>query len=296
MSAGRGSLRLGDVELEWGSRTFLLAIINATPDSFSGDGVYSVGESERTAVELASRALADGADVVDIGGVPSFAGAHQVTWDEERDRVVPIIKAVAAQVDVPISVDTKEAGVARAALDAGATLVNSAWGLHERDGSWNTELARVVADSGAALVLTHNRTATPATGENGPYYVAHYDDVLTEVLADLAYQLELAQELGVPRDRLIVDYGPGMGKGPEDSLHLVRNLAAMQQLGAPTLLAHSRKNFIGRVVGGTPVERDAATVATTAFGVTAGADMIRVHDVRANKQAALIADALVRGR
>jgi dihydropteroate synthase len=292
--SGRGTLRLGGLDIVWGSRTYLLAIINATADSFSGDGVYPTDSAERTAVELASRALDDGADVVDIGGMPSFAGAELVPWEVERDRVLPVVKAVAAEVDVPISVDTKEAGVARAALDAGASLVNSAWGLHQRDGGWNTELARVVADHDAALVLTHNRTATPAMGPNGPYYVSEYTDVLAEVIADLRHQLELAQECGVPRDRLIVDYGPGMGKGPEDSLHLVRNLAAMAELDAPRLLAHSRKNFIGRIVGGTPVDRDPATLATTAIGIAAGADMIRVHNVPMNKQAAMMADALVR--
>jgi dihydropteroate synthase len=273
-----------------------MAILNATPDSFSGDGVYAP-ENRRpvnAAVARAQKAVGEGADLVDIGGMPAFAGAQVIPWQEERERVEPIVRAVAAEVSVCISVDTLEAGVADACLAAGAQVVNSAWGLHNRNGTWNRELARVAAAHGAVLVLTHNRAAQARTGPNGPYYHADYHHVVQEVLDDLTIQLEIAQEEGVPKERLIVDYGPGMGKGPRDSLLLMQHLHRLNDLKTPWLLAHSRKNFIGEVVGGTPAERDGATLALTALGISAGADMIRVHNVALNKQAAAMADAVTR--
>ncbi len=291
----RATLRLGGLEIAWGSRTYLLAIVNATPDSFSGDGLSARGDGAYA--RAAGQAVDDGADLVDVGGVPLYAGAGPVSRDDELARVVPAVREiVAALPGVPVSVDTSDAEVARRTLDEGAVLINSAWGLHTRDGRWNRELAGAVAERGAAIVLTHNACAERVVQETyGPRWEVRYDDVMREVVADLRRQIEVAAECGVAADRMIVDCGPGLGKGPEDSLLAVRELRALAPLGAPVLLAHSRKSFLGRLVGGRPDERDAATVAATTWGIAQGADMIRVHDVRANKQAALVADALVRG-
>ncbi|MFG3049550.1 dihydropteroate synthase [Kitasatospora sp. NPDC048239] len=296
MSAGT-TTTVGPLDIHWGSRTYILAIINATPDSFSGDGVYATPAAEAQAIRIAARALADGADVVDIGGVPTFPGAAPVPWEEERARVAPIVRAVSAEVPVAVSVDTCQARVAEAALDAGAHMINSCWGLRTTDGGWNADLAKVVAEREVPLVLTHNRRSVAVTGPNGGYWLdAGYRDVLAEVMADLREQLAYAQEQGIAADRLIADFGLGMGKAPAQNLVLFRNLAAMRELGAPALLSHSRKNFIGEVVGGTPAERDGATVATTGLGIAAGVDMLRIHNVPLNKQAALMCDRLLRAQ
>ncbi|MFE9040580.1 MULTISPECIES: dihydropteroate synthase [unclassified Streptomyces] len=286
---------VGPLEIHWGSRTYILAVINATPDSFSGDGVYATPAAEDAAVRLAAAALADGADVVDIGGVPTFPGAAPVPWDEELRRVTPIVTAITREVPVAVSVDTCQARVAEAALDAGAHMINSCWGLRTTDGGWNTDLAKVVAEREVPLVLTHNRASVSVTGPHGGYWLdPGYTDVFAEVMADLRAQLEYAREQGIAADRLIADFGLGMGKTPAQNLVLFENLAAMRELGAPALLSHSRKNFIGEVVGGTPAERDGATVALTGLGIAAGVDMLRIHNVALNKQAALMCDRLLR--
>ncbi|MFJ6610146.1 dihydropteroate synthase [Streptomyces sp. NPDC091289] len=286
---------VGPLDIHWGSRTYLLAIINATPDSFSGDGVYATSAGADRAVRIASRALADGADVVDIGGVPTFPGAAPVPWEEERERVAPIVRAISQELPVPISVDTCQAKVAEAALDAGAHMINSCWGLRTTDGRWNADLARVVAERRVPLVLTHNRKSVSVTGPNGGYWLdAGYQDVVAEVMADLRDQLAYAQDQGIPRDRLIADFGLGMGKAPAQNLVLFQNLERMRDLDAPALLSHSRKNFIGEVVGGAPAERDGATIATTALGIAAGVDMLRIHNVPLNKQASVMCDRLLR--
>ncbi|MFE0339795.1 dihydropteroate synthase, partial [Streptomyces sp. NPDC058955] len=236
-----------------------------------------------------------GADVVDIGGVPTFPGAAPVPWDEELRRVTPIVSAITRDVPVAVSVDTCQARVAEAALDAGAHMINSCWGLRTTDGGWNADLAKVVAEREVPLVLTHNRASVSVTGPHGGYWLdPGYTDVFAEVMADLRAQLDYAREQGIAADRLIADFGLGMGKTPAQNLVLFENLAAMRELGAPALLSHSRKNFIGEVVGGTPAERDGATVALTGLGIAAGVDMLRIHNVALNKQAALMCDRLLR--
>ena len=290
-----GITTVGPLDIHWGSRTYLLAIINATPDSFSGDGVYATSAGATQAVKLATRAQSDGADVVDIGGVPTFPGAAPVPWEEERARVAPVVRAISAELPIPISVDTCRARVAEAALDAGAHMINSCWGLRTTDGGWNADLARVVAERQVPLVLTHNRMCVSVTGPNGGYWLdAGYQDVVAEVMADLHDQLAYAQAQGIPRDLLIADFGLGMGKTPVQNLLLFQNLERMRELDAPALLSHSRKNFIGEVVGGTPAERDGATIATTALGIAAGVDMLRIHNVPLNKQASVMSDRLLR--
>ncbi|SEM10909.1 dihydropteroate synthase [Streptacidiphilus jiangxiensis] len=292
------TLQVGDLEIAWGSRTYILAILNATSDSFSGDGVYLAGDAEAAAVARARQALEEGADLVDIGGVPAFPGAAPVPWQEELDRVVPIVRAIAREVPIAISVDTYQARVAEASLDAGAHLINSCWGLRTTEGGWNADLAKVVAERGAPLILTNHPPAQGAVvGPNGPYFPhVPLDDVLADVTADLHAQIAYAQDMGIPAERLIADYGLGMGKTPQQNLLLCQYLERMREFGIPTLLSHSRKNFIGEIVGGVPTERDPATLAVTALGIQAGVDMIRIHNVAANKQAARISDALVRTR
>ena len=284
--------RIGPATFRWGQRTYVMGIVNVTPDSFSGDGLLAAGvgplagdarsaaQGDRVAaaVELGRRMADEGADLLDVGGESTRPGHAPVATDEELRRVVPVIAALrAALPDMPLSVDTTKPQVAAAALDAGADLLNDVWGTGASD-----ELARLAAARGVPLVVMHNR-AEP-----------RYRDLITEVVADLAAAIERAVRLGVPRDGLIVDPGFGFGKTPDQNLAVVRHLAALRILGRPILLGTSRKSTLGRVLDLPVAERLEATLATTALGIAAGADLLRVHDVRANVRAARISDAIVR--
>jgi dihydropteroate synthase len=262
-----------------------MGIVNVTPDSFSGDGLLAEaagrrGAAVQAAVIQARRMVEEGADILDIGGESTRPGHESVSSDEEAARVVPVIAAIhAALPDVPLSVDTTKPAVGQAALDAGAALLNDIWGVSTDDA-----MARLAAARGVPLVVMHNRLE------------ARYRDFVTELLEDLSTALDLAVAAGVPRRNLIVDPGFGFGKRPEHNLTVMRELARLAQLGQPVLLGTSRKSTIGRVLGGLPVEeRLEGTLATTAIGIAAGVDMIRVHDVQANVRAALVADAIFRG-
>jgi len=277
--------RIGPRLFEWGSRTYVMGIVNVTPDSFSGDGllVRWAGPHEAAtdaAVAQAVAMVADGTDILDVGGESTRPGHDAVAEADEIDRVVPVIAAIhAALPDVPISIDTSKPGVAEAAIDAGANLLNDVWGVSPDDA-----MARLAAARGVSLVLMHNRAE------------AVYTDFLAELVADLGAALDRAMAAGVPRANLIVDPGFGFGKTPEQNLTALRELARLRALGHPVLLGTSRKSTIGLILGGLPPEeRLEGTLATTVLGIAAGADIIRVHDVRANRLAARVADAVTRG-
>ncbi len=270
--------------LTWRRRTHVMGILNVTPDSFSGDGILRTGSSDATeamdmAVAQAGAMVDEGADLLDIGGESSRPGHTPVTADEEIRRVVPVIIALrAALPDVPISIDTVKPSVASAAIDAGADLINDVWGVGADDA-----MARVAAERGTPLVLMHNRAE------------ARYTNLLAEVVSDLQRAIDRAVAAGVPWDRIIVDPGFGFGKAPEHNLALLRGLASLRVLARPILLGTSRKSTLGHVLDLPPDQRVEATIATTALGIAAGVDIVRVHDVRANVRAARMADAVVRG-
>jgi dihydropteroate synthase len=276
--------RIGDREFRWGERTYVMGVLNITPDSFSGDGIQG------DVAQAVARAVAferDGADIVDVGGEstrppgPTYGqGAGAVTVDEELRRVVPVIEALRGVLGVPISVDTYKAEVARAAVDAGAALINDVWGL-QRD----PEIAAVAARTGAALVVAHNQRGT------------EYADLVEDVVAGLGSRVRQAVEAGVPRGRVMVDPGFGFGKTPEQNLELLRRLRDFRdRLGCPVLIGTSRKSTIGLVLGGLPPgERLEGTAATVALSIAQGADIVRVHDVRAMARVARMSDAIVRG-
>jgi dihydropteroate synthase len=277
--------QIGRQLFEWGSRTYVMGIVNVTPDSFSGDGLISdpagpLGAYVEAAVVQARGMVADGADILDVGGESTRPGHADVAEGDEIGRVVPVIAAIhAALPDVPISVDTSKPGVAAAALDVGAVLLNDVWGVAEDDA-----MARLAASRGVPLVVMHNRDE------------ADYADFLAELVADLGAALDRAVAAGVPPANLIVDPGFGFGKTPEQNLVALRELTRLRALGRPVLLGTSRKSTIGRILGGAPPEqRLEGTLATTALGIAFGADIVRVHDVRANALAARVADAVVRG-
>ena len=272
--------RIGAADFLWGSRTYLMGIVNVTPDSFSGDGLLAVrDEPVPAAVEQGWRMAAERADVLDIGGESSRPGHQPVSEDEELGRVLPVLRALQeALPGMPLSIDTTKRRVAEAALDAGAGLLNDIWGVGPSD-----ELARLAAERRVPLVVMHNRTEP------------RYRNLLAEVIADLSRALERALAAGVAWDALIVDPGIGFGKSAAQHLPLLRELPALTVLGRPILLGTSRKSTIGKVLDLPADQRLEGTLATTALGIAAGADMIRVHDVEPNRRVALMTDAIVRG-
>jgi dihydropteroate synthase len=277
-----GTTRIGPVTFRWGERTYVMGILNITPDSFSGDGLltdHGPGDAVEAAVTQARRMVAEGADILDIGGESTRPGHEPVGVDEERARVVPVIAGVrAALPDTPLSIDTTKPAIAEAALAAGADLINDVWAVGDDDA-----LARLAADHGVPLIVMHNR-AEPV-----------YRTFMPELIADLQRALDRAAGIGVAWDDLIVDPGFGFGKTADHNLELLRDLDALRMLGRPILLGTSRKSTLGRVLDLPADDRLEAAIATTALGIAAGTDIVRVHDVEANVRAARMTDAVVRG-
>jgi dihydropteroate synthase len=258
-----------------------MGIVNVTPDSFSGDGLLAAGTADwiDAALRQARQMASEGADLLDVGGESTRPGHATVDEAEEMERVVPVIRALTAELpETPVSIDTTKVAVARAALDAGATLLNDVWGTSE-----STDLARLAAERGVPIVLMHNREE------------ARYRNVVAEVLADLQGALDRALSVGVPWQSLIVDPGIGFGKTAEHNLAVLRDLALLGTLGRPVLLGTSRKSTIGKVLDLPAHQRLEGTLATTALGVASGVDIVRVHDVQENVRVVRMADAIVRG-
>jgi dihydropteroate synthase len=274
------ALRLRDTTFAWGERTYVMGILNVTPDSFSGDGLLaSRVDAEREAVRLAVRMVEEGADILDVGGESTRPGHAPVTEEEERRRVLGVVRAVRDRLPgTVISIDTRKPGVAMSALDAGADMVNDVAASHA-DGT----MARLVGERGVPYILGHWRP----TGR--------HRSVVREVVRDLRVALDRAVALGCRPEHLVVDPGIGFGKTPEQNLALLHDLAALGRLGHAVLLGASRKSTIGRVLGLPPEERLEGTLATTALGIAGGIDIVRVHDVRANVRVARMSDAIVRG-
>lgn len=273
------ALIVGGRTFEWGTRTFVMGIINMTPDSFSGDGLMSdAADPVAAAVAQAERMASEGADILDIGGQSTRPGHAQLSVEAELARVVPVVAAVRrALLDMPLSIDTTAARVAQAALDAGAHLINDVWGT-----AAEPELLALAAERQVPLVLMHNRAE------------ARYVNLVAEVIADLSRAIDTALRSGIAWERLIVDPGIGFGKTPAHNLALMHELAALQVLGRPVLLGTSRKSTIGKVLDLPADQRLEGTLATTALGIQAGVDIVRVHDVQPNVRTARMSDAVVR--
>jgi len=272
----RPPLRCGDHSLRFGASTLVMGVVNATPDSFSGDGL---GGDVGAAVALAERLVEEGADLVDVGGESTRPGSDPVDAATELRRVVPVVEALAGRLHVPISVDTRKAEVARAAIAAGATLVNDIWGLRG-----DPQMATVVATHPAvALVAMHNRRGHA------------YADLVAEVARDLRLSLAVAARHGIAADRMVVDPGFGFGKTPAQNLELMQRLGELRGIGCPLLLGPSRKSTIGLLLGGArPELRVEGTLALCVIAVAAGAEMVRVHDVAAVRRGLRVADAVLR--
>jgi dihydropteroate synthase len=271
-------LTIGSRRFDWGTRTFVMGIVNVTPDSFSGDGLLTARDPVAAALAQARSMVAEGADILDVGGESTRPGHDDVRAEQELGRVIPVIAAIReALPEIPISVDTTKPAVAKAALAVGANLVNDVWGVATDDA-----LVRVAATHGAPLVLMHNRAES------------RYHDLVAEVIADLAAAIERAVQAGIPRERLIVDPGIGFGKTPEQNVEMLGRLGELGVLARPILLGTSRKSTLGLILDLPADQRLEATLATTALGIAAGVDIVRVHDVEANVRAARTADAIIR--
>jgi len=292
------SVRRLPLPLLWGRRTHVMGIVNVTPDSFSGDGILARGASaEEAAINAAvSQALAfveDGADILDVGGESTRPGSQPVDEAEEMARVLPVVEALRAVVDVPISVDTYRASVAAAALQAGADWINDVWGLR-----MDPEMAPLVARTGAPVVIMHNRSRPRDVAQEqrlgGRYVGVQYDDLMADIRRELQESVELALAAGVAPEQIIVDPGVGFGKTVEQNLQIVDQLDQIKAMGYPVLLGTSRKSFIGYTLDLPPDERMEGTAATVAIGIDRGADIVRVHDVRPMVRVARMTDEIVR--
>ncbi|MFD1702996.1 dihydropteroate synthase [Methylopila henanensis] len=252
----------------------VMGILNVTPDSFSDGGRFAAVEQ---AASHAARMAADGADIIDIGGESTRPGYQPVDADEEIRRVVPAIRAVRAATDAPVSIDTMKAAVAEAALDAGAAIVNDVWGL-QRD----PDIARVAAERGAPVVVMHHRTEVdPAL------------DIVEDMKRFLGHSIDIALRAGVPEHAICLDPGVGFGKTVEQNLIAIQQVGALAGMGFPVLLGTSRKSLIGHIIQRAPEERVHGTVATSVLGWAAGATVFRVHDIRENRDALLVAKAVL---
>ena len=268
MRAPERVLRAGGRRIVLGGAPVLMGIVNATPDSFSDAGELADVPAR---VERARELAAAGARIVDVGGESAFGGRPPVPADEEAARVVPVIEAVARELDVLVSVDTYKPAVAEAAIAAGAHIVNDVSGLRD------PELAEVCAGTGAGLVLMHTRVAPKGTLLDPGFY----DDVVADVRDFLSERMAVAEAAGVHPEQLLLDPGPDFAKTPAQTVAVLRRLDVLHELGRPLLLAVSRKDFLGAITGRPPRERGAATLAAVGWAADAGAQVVRVHDVRA---------------
>lgn len=290
-------LTIGSATFDWGRQTYLMGILNLTPDSFSGDGLIKEGgDWIAAAVAQAQAQVAEGAHILDVGGESTRPGSRPTSAEEELRRVLPVIRALASganAVNVPISIDTYKSEVARQAVAAGASIVNDVWGLR-----MDPDVARVVAGTGAALVLMHNRSkpkdAVQEAQLGGRYIGVAYKDLLGDIINELRESVEMALAAGVPPEKIIVDPGIGFGKTVEQNLELLDRLGELKALGYPILAGPSRKSFVGYTLNLPPDQRLEGTAAAVALAIDRGADIVRVHDVAAMTRVARFSDAVVR--
>lgn len=261
--------------LVWGKRTYIMGIINATPDSFSGDGL---GADIPAIVDQALRFVEEGADFLDVGAESTRPGFQPISAEDELSRLIPALEAIAARVDLPISVDTYKAQVARRAIEAGAVIINDIWGLKA-----DPELAQVAARAGTPLIIMHNQETR------------QYRDLLPDIFAILKHSTGLALKAGVPQQNIILDPGIGFGKTPDHNLEILKKLEEFKSLGYPLLVGASRKSTIGLVLGLPVDQRVEGTAAAVALSIAGGADIIRVHDVKEMVRVCRMSDAIVRG-
>lgn len=269
-------MRLGNREFNLGERTYIMGILNVTPDSFSDGGKFN---SIEAALKQTEKLINDGADIIDIGGESTRPDAKFVGVEEEIKRVVPVIKAIKEKFDIPISIDTYKSETAEAAIKAGADIINDVWGF-KRD----KNMANVAVKYDVPCILMHNRENT------------NYKNIMKDMIEDLNESIEIAKSAGVKDEKIILDPGIGFAKTLEDNLVVMNNLEKIKDMGYPVLLATSRKSMIGLTLSLPKDQRVEGTIATTVIGIMKGCEFIRVHDVLENKRACIMTDAIVKAK
>ncbi|MDO4519811.1 MAG: dihydropteroate synthase [Eubacteriales bacterium] len=264
---------IGNKEFNLDKWCYVMGILNVTPDSFSDGGKWTDME---TALDHVKQMIEEGADLIDVGGESTRPGHIQITEDEEIARVVPVIRAIKERFDIPVSIDTYKAKVAKAAVDAGADLINDIWGL-----KYDPELASVIAETGVPCCLMHNRDNTD------------YENFMDDFLDDLRETLKIAKEAGIRDEQIMLDPGVGFGKTYEQNLEVINKMERMHELKFPILLGTSRKSVIGLTLDIPAPERVSGTVATSVIGVMKGCAFVRVHDVKENEQAIRMTEAIL---
>ena len=276
------SSNIGAHEFNWGERTYVMGVVNVTPDSFSGDGVLSVIGDVQSAIDQALRMEDEGADIIDIGGESTrpasiYPDAQPVSDDDEISRVIPVIEGLISRLNIPISIDTRKASVARVAVRSGAALINDVSMLED------PQMVRVISDMGVPIILSHIR-------KNG-----HQDDVVNEVIDDLRVAANDLKKAKVSQSKIIIDPGIGFAKNADQSIALLRNIHRLRaEFELPVLIGTSRKSFIGSVTNESVEDRRFGTAATVAWAVTAGVDIVRVHDVLEMVKVVKMTDTLAR--
>ena len=281
-------------QLEWGKRTYIMGILNITPDSFSGDGILSKSDSISKAIDQAEQFSAEGAHILDLGAESSRPGSEPISTEVEIERILPILEAVRYRLSRSIiSIDTYKAETAEICLKNGADWINDIWGLRA-----DPRLADVIAEYKATVVLMHNRSSSKAVQNLGDlgrsYSAASYSDIMDDIKFSLSESIELAKSAGIADDRIILDPGIGFGKSVEDNLAILNRLNEMKELDYPVLIGPSRKSFIGQVLNLPVSEREEGTAAAVAIGIANGADIIRVHNVREMSRIARMCDAILK--
>jgi dihydropteroate synthase len=294
------SMTVNDHNLKWGSKTYIMGILNLTPDSFSGDGLITkVSDTGKFKLDLnailetAGDMIANGAEIIDIGGESTRPGSQMIDAEEEMLRVLPVVEKLAANLDVIISIDTYKSNVAEEAIKRGAHIVNDVWGLHA-----DSDMADIVAKYQTPVIMMHNRSSW-AHAEikeklGGRYVGIPYENLIQDIKRELLESVDIAHKAGILDDRIILDPGIGFGKSVEQNLELLDRLDEIKALGFPVLLGPSRKSFIGYTLNTPPDQRIEGTAAAVAVGIIRGADIVRVHDVAFMSKVAHMADAIIR--
>ncbi|WP_294405728.1 dihydropteroate synthase [uncultured Clostridium sp.] len=266
-------MKIGNKEFKLGERTYVMGILNATPDSFSDGGKFNEIDMALKRVE---EMINQGADIIDIGGESTRPGFKVVEADDEINRVVPVIKAVKEKFDIPVSIDTYKAKTAEAAIQAGADIINDIWGFKK-----DKDMAAVAAKYGVQCILMHNREDKP------------YEDLMEDVKSDLEESIKIAMDAGVKKENIILDPGIGFAKTYEENLMVMKNLKEIRDMGYPVLLGTSRKSMIGNTLNLPVDQRVEGTLVTTVMGIMAGCEFIRVHDILENKRACVMTDKIL---
>lgn len=269
-------MKIGNKEFDLKERTYVMGILNITPDSFSDGGKYNQFEKAKERVE---EMIEEGADIIDVGGESTRPGFEIINAEEEISRVVPIIKMIKENFEIPVSIDTYKSETAKAAIEAGADIVNDIWGFKK-----DKDMAKVCAEAQVPCILMHNREEI------------HYENLIKDMKNDLIESINIALDAGVARENIILDPGIGFAKNLEENLQAMNNIEKIKELGFPILLGTSRKSMIGLTLNLPKEERVEGTIATTVLGITKGCEFIRVHDVKENKRACVMTDRILRSK